>query len=165
MRIYYEIPLLPNCDNFVLPCSKQVPRTVPHSEQGLSGRLPSPCVGISRSIGDHQPVGTTVKVVVKCSSMISTGHQCIDAALPDFMYCFNHLRAAEAASVNMVNAMNVMTVAGAKTQETTDEKVRPRYADCEEGSRRLFVGNLAWEVSWQDLEDHMKFDRSGCRQS
>jgi hypothetical protein len=79
--------------------------------------------------------------------MTSTGRQSIDAAQPDFMYCFNHLRAAQAASINMVNVMNPMNVAGAKIQETPDEKIHPHNAGCEEGSRRVYVGNLAWEVS------------------
>mmetsp|Transcript_14254 Transcript_14254/g.27218 ORF Transcript_14254/g.27218 Transcript_14254/m.27218 type:complete len:458 (+) Transcript_14254:63-1436(+) len=29
-------------------------------------------------------------------------------------------------------------------------------SDSSDRSRRVYVGNLAWEVSWQDLKDHMK---------
>ena len=34
---------------------------------------------------------------------------------------------------------------------------KPKVESEDEGkSRRVYVGNLAWEVSWQDLKDHMK---------
>jgi RNA recognition motif-containing protein len=44
--------------------------------------------------------------------------------------------------------------AGGETGED-DEDIPASSGDGERG-RRVYVGNLAWEVSWQDLKDHMK---------
>ncbi|KAL7556807.1 hypothetical protein ACA910_005242 [Epithemia clementina (nom. ined.)] len=42
--------------------------------------------------------------------------------------------------------------AGDEIVESTSD---PKAGD-EDRSKRVYVGNLAWEVSWQDLKDHMK---------
>jgi hypothetical protein len=90
-------------DNSVLSRSNPMPRAVPRSEQDLTGGQPSHG-GVTRTEGDHPPVGTTVKVVAKCRAMTKMGRHCADAALPLSEYCFNHLPIVRAASINTVNS-------------------------------------------------------------
>lgn len=52
-------------------------------------------------------------------------------------------------------------VAAEKQDDGGDEIVdatetKPEGSSIEDRSKRVYVGNLAWEVSWQDLKDHMK---------
>jgi hypothetical protein len=84
-------------DNSILSRSNPIPRTVPRSEEDLTGEQPSHG-GAIRTEEDHSPVGTTVKVRAKCRAMTKLGRHCTDAALPDSVYCCNHLRAAKAAT-------------------------------------------------------------------
>jgi NACalpha-BTF3-like transcription factor len=94
-------------DNSILSRNNPIPRTVPRSEHDLTGGHPTHG-GLTRTEGDHPPVGTTVEVGAKFHAMTKLGRHCTDAALPDSVYCCNHLRAAKAATrINRVDSRMV----------------------------------------------------------
>eukprot|EP00522_Entomoneis_paludosa_P010273 CAMPEP_0172439406 /NCGR_PEP_ID=MMETSP1065-20121228/402_1 /TAXON_ID=265537 /ORGANISM="Amphiprora paludosa, Strain CCMP125" /LENGTH=300 /DNA_ID=CAMNT_0013188087 /DNA_START=73 /DNA_END=971 /DNA_ORIENTATION=+ len=63
---------------------------------------------------------------------------------------------AEPAEEKAGEAATKQDEAGDEIVEADATDAKPAAADNEDRSKRVYVGNLAWEVSWQDLKDHMK---------
>jgi hypothetical protein len=137
------------CDRFVLPCSNQVPCTVPHSEHDLSGGQPSRRDGLTRTEGDHPPVGTTVKVGAKCRAMTKLGRRCIDAALPASVYCCNHLRAARAVSINTVNSRIVRCCGKTNKGEQCKDTAKAGYMYCGKHSETIIAHTNGGKMIYQ----------------
>jgi len=57
-----------------------------------------------------------------------------------------------AATTSAGQSSNSASAAAATTPAATVEEAQ----ETEERGKRVYVGNLAWQVSWQDLKDHMK---------
>jgi NACalpha-BTF3-like transcription factor len=69
---------------------------------------------------DLPQAGTTVMVGAKCRARTKTGRPCVDVALPDSLYCGNHLRATQAVSINTVNLRIVRCCASSGGMQCKD---------------------------------------------
>ena len=59
-------------------------------------------------------------------------------------------------SLEAAAAAEAKTTSPAATTTTDSTKKASADEAASDRSRRVYVGNLAWEVTWQDLKDHMK---------
>jgi hypothetical protein len=126
-------------DNSILSRSHAIPRNVRHVEQDLMGGQPSHGGRVTRAEEDHPPVGTTVKVRTKCCAMTKLGRDCIDAALPDSVYCGNHQLAAQPVSINTVNSRIVPCCGKTKKGEQCKDTAKAGSLYCSKHSENAIV--------------------------
>jgi RNA recognition motif-containing protein len=64
--------------------------------------------------------------------------------------------ATEEAAQNAIATLNDTELGGRKIFVREDREAQPVSAVKPKSGYRVYVGNLSWNVKWQELKDHMK---------
>lgn len=80
----------------------------------------------------------------------------LTTGLADVQGCGIVAFATEEAAQNAISTLNDTELGGRKIFVREDREAQPAAPVRPKRGFRVYVGNLAWNVKWQELKDHMK---------